>query len=521
MDLPKGYILQGRYRVDALLGQGGFGKTYKVFDISLNQFYCIKELYIGGNSTRSDDHKVNSVTVNGVAFSEFKQKFVREAQDLAKFRHPNIVQVVNVFEANNTAYYVMEFIEGSTLKEQVDRNGPFHRDAAIPVMRQLLDAVEEVHKKGMLHRDIKPSNVIITDEGGLVLIDFGSAREFQAGRVATQTAMVTPGYSPWEQYSEQGMRNVTSDIYALGATMYFLLTGERPLAAPDRMEHKLPAPHELNARIDSQISSAVVLAMEMRPSDRFQTVHHLREALLQLSKDSELNKTIQVVEALEPEMVLVEGGSFDMGPDPLAFRWPWQKPRTVRVTLSSYAIGKYPVTQREWFAIMGDNPSHFNYSENCPVEKVSWHDVKQYIDKLNAKTRKTYRLPTEAEWEYAARGGNMSRGYKYAGSDDISQVAWYLENSGKKPHRVGRKGANELGLFDMNGNVWEWCEDWYHEYNRITQIHPKVPNHGLTRVLRGGSWCNHARLCGVTNRLGVNPDNRNHSNGFRLVLADY
>lgn len=283
MDLPKGYLLNNRYRIEALLGQGGFGKTYKVFDVNLHQYYCLKELYIGGSSTRGSDYTVNSIAVNGVSFSDFKQKFIREAQDLAKFRHPNIVQVINVFEANNTAYYVMEFVEGETLKEHVDRNGPFARDAAIPVMRQLLDAVDEVHRKGMLHRDIKPSNVIIDASGRLVLIDFGSAREFEAGRAATQTAMVTPGYSPWEQYSEQGKRDVTSDIYALGATMYFLLTGERPIAAPDRMDADMKAPHELNPKVDSQISSAVVLAMEMRPADRFQTIADFRSALEFLS----------------------------------------------------------------------------------------------------------------------------------------------------------------------------------------------------------------------------------------------
>ncbi len=286
MDLPIGYLLQDRYRVEALLGQGGFGKTYKVFDVSLNQFYCVKELFIGGSSTRSADHTVNSITLNGIDFSEFKKKFIREAQDLAKFRHPNIVQVINIFEANNTAYYVMEYIEGITLKECVEQNGPYHRSKAIPVMRQLLDAVEEVHRKGMLHRDIKPSNVIVTSEERLVLIDFGSAREFQAGQAATQTAMITPGYSPWEQYSEQGKRDATSDIYALGATMYFLLTGERPLAAPDRIEAELSAPHEINPKVDTQISSAVLLAMEMRPANRFQTIADFRSALDVLSEGS-------------------------------------------------------------------------------------------------------------------------------------------------------------------------------------------------------------------------------------------
>ena len=160
------------------------------------------------------------------------------------------------------------------------------------------------------------------------------------------------------------------------------------------------------------------------------------------------------------EMVFVKGGTFMMGatPEQGSDAGDGEKP-VHSVTVSDFYIGKYEVTQAQWKAVMGKNPSHYK-GENRPVERVSWYDIQKFIEKLNAKTGKRYRLPTEAEWEYAARGGNQSKGYKYSGSNDIGSVAWYTNNSGDRTHPVGQKQPNELGLYDMTGNVWEWCSDW-------------------------------------------------------------
>ncbi len=193
MHLPEGYLVLNRYRIEKVLGQGGFGKTYLADDTRLHRKVCIKELFIGGSSTRGAGFVVNSEPVNGMSFADFKAKFIKEARELAGFSHVNIVQVSDVFEANNTAYYVMEYIAGQTLEEHVQRSGPLLRDYAIDVMRQLLSGVEAVHRRGMLHRDIKPSNVLLGEDGRVVLIDFGSARYFESGRALTQTALVTPG----------------------------------------------------------------------------------------------------------------------------------------------------------------------------------------------------------------------------------------------------------------------------------------------------------------------------------------
>lgn len=176
------------------------------------------------------------------------------------------------------------------------------------------------------------------------------------------------------------------------------------------------------------------------------------------------------------------------------------------------------MTQALWQAVMGSNPSGFKGS-NLPVERVSWEDCQAFITKLNQLTGKTFRLPTEAEWEYAARGGAKSRGYKYSGSNNIDDVAWYDDNSDDETHPVKTKAPNELGLYDMSGNVFEWCNDWYGDYSRSAQTNPTGPNTGSFRVYRGGSWVSGAGSCRVSFRNYDYPGYRFNLLGFRLVLV--
>ncbi len=218
-------------------------------------------------------------------------------------------------------------------------------------------------------------------------------------------------------------------------------------------------------------------------------------------------------------MVRVEGGMFIMGAnegDEEA--WNDEKPAH-QVTLSDYYIGETQVTQALWQAVMRNNPSLFKGDPNRPVERVSWDDCQEFIKKLNSLTGKSFRLPTEAQWEFAARGGNKSKGYKYAGGDDLDEVAWYGRNSSDKTHPVAQKAANELGLYDMSGNVWEWCQDWYGDYANAQQTNPVGPTMGYIRVDRGGSWNNIARYCRVSYRNDFEPTANMPSNlGLRLAL---
>ena len=193
-----------------------------------------------------------------------------------------------------------------------------------------------------------------------------------------------------------------------------------------------------------------------------------------------------------------------------------------RVTLSSYLIGKHEVPQALWEEVMGCNPSKNKQGGDYPVENVScWFDCQEFIEKLNARTGMKFRLPTEAEWEYAARGGNRSKGYKYAGSDDLDEVGWYGDNSEEYTHPVGLKKPNELELYDMSGNVWEWCQDWYGDYMEESQTNPTGPQSGKGgfRVLRGGSYWHDARYCRVSSRYFDDPGSGNGNFGLRLVLS--
>ena len=250
--------------------------------------------------------------------------------------------------------------------------------------------------------------------------------------------------------------------------------------------------------------------------------------------------TIPVKDGISIEMIKVEAGSFMMGATS-EMKDPYDNERPVhQVTLTNdYYIGKYEVTQALWQAVMGNNPSHFQrnslsaktdslwqalmgckfYVKNYPVETVSWNDCQEFISKLNSLTGRKFRLPTEAEWEYAARGGKKSKGYQYSGSSKVYDVAWY---NTYEIHPVGLKQANELGIYDMTGNVSEWCQDWYGPYSSSSQTNPTGASSGSQRVYRGGSRYDKARNCRLSCRFGSSQDNSYRSDilGFRLALSE-
>ena len=218
------------------------------------------------------------------------------------------------------------------------------------------------------------------------------------------------------------------------------------------------------------------------------------------------------------EMVFVKGGTFKMGCTLEQGNdcFPDEKP-VHEVTVSDFYIGKYEVTQDLWTAVMGNNPSHFKGAKR-PVENVSWSEAQEFIKKLNELTGKKYRLPTEAEWEFAASGGKKSANKKYSGRNVVDNVAWYSKNSRNKSHIVGLKAPNELGIYDMSGNVWEWCSDWYAEYGSEPQTNPKGAAKGDFRVIRGGGYNIFAKYVRVTTR-GNALDARYSNIGFRLASS--
>jgi formylglycine-generating enzyme required for sulfatase activity len=226
----------------------------------------------------------------------------------------------------------------------------------------------------------------------------------------------------------------------------------------------------------------------------------------------------ETVSGVSFKMIKVAGGTFMMG---CTVEQGWEcgyKERPAHeVTLSGYSIGETEVTVGLWRAVMGSIPDGMKCTDaGCPVANVSWYDAQEFIQKLNRLTGKLYRLPTESEWEYAARGGRESRAYKYSGSDAVNDVAWYGDNSGESTHEVKGKNANELGIYDMSGNVWEWCSDWYDDYLSASQTNPTGPKDGIRRVYRGGSWPSEPRSCRVSYRFLYTPETRYSGLGFRL-----
>jgi len=220
---------------------------------------------------------------------------------------------------------------------------------------------------------------------------------------------------------------------------------------------------------------------------------------------------------LNMKMIYVEGGTFQMGATSEQESPDSDEKPVHSVTLDSYYIAECEVTQAQWQKIMGTNPSHFKGDANRPVEMVSWEEAQDFCRELSRITGKKYRLPTEAQWEYAARGGKHNSGAKYSGRSSIATVAWYDENSGSTTHPVKQKTPNELGLYDMSGNVWEWCSDWYGDYSSGSQTNPTGPSSGSFRVMRGGSWYSTARYCRVSDRNDFTPSSRSRNLGFRVV----
>ena len=219
------------------------------------------------------------------------------------------------------------------------------------------------------------------------------------------------------------------------------------------------------------------------------------------------------------EMAFVRGGTFTMGctAEQSDRCFGNEKPARI-VTLNNFYIGKYEITQKQWVEVMGTNPSHFK-GDNLPVENITWFEAQEFISKLDSRTGKKYRLPTEAEWEYAARGGAGSRFYMYAGSNNIDDVAWYDDNSDGKTQQIGGKAPNELGLYDMSGNVNEWVSDWLGPYGSSGEMNPAGPGYGNYRVIRGGIWSDGARYCRVSSRISAGPDFKGGNLGFRLALS--
>lgn len=556
----------GKYRIIKKLGQGGFGITYLAENTLLDGKVAIKEFFFKEYCERDDSTSYVTVPTssNRETVLRFKQKFIKEARTIFSLNHPNIVRIHDVFEENDTAYYVMDYIEGESLGDMVKRRGAISEAEALGYVKDAASALEYIHSKNINHLDIKPGNLMKRKEDGrIIVIDFGVTKQYATVISEGSTPVcISHDYSPVELYRKNGEQSFSpqSDVYALAATLFKLLTGNTPPEAIEVLSEGLPVAELQEKHISRPVISAIAMAMKGR-HERTQTIAEFVSNLENRANKSKkpvfksgwlwavvVAVTIVAIWLMVPfnkgassdnssndsiytpkiktfyangvpfEMVEVRGGTFRMGAtsEQGCDAYDWEKP-VHSVTLSGYYIGKTEVTQALWKAVMGSNPSYFK-GDDLPVECVSWDDCQEFIRKLNSLTGQHFRLPTEAEWEFACRGGNNSLGYKYSGSDNIDNVAWYDGNSGDKTHPVATKSANELGIYDMSGNVWEWCCDWYGDYTSGALTNPKGPESGSLRVYRGGSWSSYARNCRSSFRHFNFPSHRYSYLGLRLAL---
>lgn len=535
MYLPNGTTLKGTYKIVRFIASGGFGCTYEAQHIMLGKRVAIKEFFIENFCNR--DTRTSHVSVgvgNKKALVEkLRGKFIDEARSIAQMSHQNIVTVSDVFQENGTAYYVMDYIDGESLSQIVRKRGRLPEQEALCYIKDVASALKYVHSLNRLHLDIKPANIMVGRDGHVTLIDFGVSKQYdEINGENTSTLMgYSAGYAPVEQMGNR-VKTFTpaTDIYALGATFYTLLSGIMPpLDATDRADEDTLEP--LPTVISTPIRNAIKKAMNVSRNGRIQSIDDFLNLMVDEStlvageSPFPLNspQKIQIktfhANGISFDMVRVEAGTFMMGATSEQGSDAEDEEKPVhQVTLSSYYIGKYEVTQDLWQAVMGSNPSYFKGSRK-PVECVSWNYCQTFISKLNSLTGERFRLPTEAEWEFAARGGNNSNHYKYSGSNTLDDVAWFGDNSGDTTHDVGMKSPNELGIYDMSGNVWEWCSDWYDSYNSNAQTNPTGPSSDSVRVNRGGSWGDDARECRSSCRRWYTPDGSFNFFGLRLVLV--
>lgn len=569
--LPVGTVIDGRYRIERYLASGGFGNTYEATDMKLGCHVAVKEFFLSQHSMRAADRCGVTVTshTGRELFDHYREKFKTEAQRISQLRSNHIVRVSDLMEANGTVYYVMDFIDGVSLKTRIQGGQPLPADEAVGICRQMLSALAVIHQAGLYHLDVKPSNIMLTNDGNAVLIDFGASKQVDAaGGITQHSQMVfSPGYAPSEQLDGKADRvGPWTDFYALGATLYTMLTALAP-PTPSLITDDGDEAFQFSTSVPDSLQKAVLTLMRQSTKRRPQTIDAVRQLLdstpaedvveVALADDSATR--IQpaaaasapastptparrpvgpqkdrsfTVKGVEFTMVAVEGGRFMMGATPeLEDEAAGREKPAHQVTLDGFLIGQTQVTQALWRAVMGDNPSD-NKGDNLPVESVNWNECQRFITKLNQATGEHFRLPTEAEWEFAARGGNKSRHTKYAGSNDIDAVAWYEGNSntssswwgktfsGGKSQPVAQKAPNELDIYDMSGNVWEWCQDWYDEnyYNQSPSENPCNDTEGSCRVIRGGSFNNYDRLCRVAGRSGRGSGIIDNYLGFRLAL---
>ena len=621
----------GKFVVEELLGSGGFGVTYKIKQTRTNKLFALKTL--------------NELARSKPDFPQLQSKFINEAIALASCSHPNIVKVYpQGFQEGGLWCMVMEYVKGEDLSRHLDDYEKFTEVKAVKIIQKVGEALSFVHQKGLLHRDIKPANILLrSSDETPVLIDFGLAREYNANpnSIRSMTNSMTECFAPIEQYQRHDKFGAWTDVYALAATLYVLVTKKKPYPARFREHANLVPPKKHNPQLSHRLNKAIVRGLELQPENRPQTVkawlemleqpkpisnvfpslliedernesdrnsqtvtrrnwlkysglaiasmvvalvgreitdnsdrssdsssstnslENQSESLSQLEnsrlelaeyefdvitvndKGEEINResgsakyfTEDLDGGITLDLVEIPGGTFTMGsPEDELQRYENESPPH-KVTLPSFYMAKHQVSQAQWKAVaampqiekeLNPDPSEFK-GDNLPVEQVSWYDAVEFCQRLSRATGREYRLPSEAEWEYACRAGTTTP--FYFGATLTGDLANYnsIYNYQSEPEveyrqqttEVGSFSPNAFGLHDMHGNVWEWCADTYQESYKGAPSNGsiwKLENSG-SNVLKGGAWNSIPLFCRSAYRTRSAPVNDGSHRGFRCIAS--
>ncbi len=503
MNLKEWLKLEGKninqtYFLEKLIGVGGFGAVFRASEVVQNQHMRSLAIKVIDIDHADDGDRV------GLA----------ELQAAVNFDHPHLIRCFTCGAWENDIgeflYLVMELADTS-LGKQLKQDNTLPEPTIRTLAQHTAEALVYLHEQGFVHRDLKPDNILRVKDRWK-LSDFGILRKMSDRSVTvTKNQKLTDGYAPPEAYD--GEISTGWDIWSLGIVISQAFSGGLP--------YEFKTERELIKRIilcDLQIPTLPMpfddLVKQCLQEETRQRLTAVK--VLEVLNPSSNPLVLDLGNGVKLELVEIPAGSFMMGSDDDGNEKPIRK-----VTLKAFRMGKYPITQKQYKAVMENNPSHFQGDENCPVENVSWNDAIEFCKKLSGMTGQTVKLPSEAQWEYACRSGSSG---KYCFGDDVNQLeryAWYNENSDSKTHAVGKKLANAWGLHDMHGNIWEWCEDiWHENYNDAPTDGSAWLNDGEQnrRSLRGGSRYNFNIFCRSTVRNWVIADKRYYKFGFRVVV---